>query len=144
MSEAVRFDDFPALSAITARGFDDWGDEIEIDAARVAGFGRVTGTSAAAGAIPGCMLQSMLPVLVPERSWSVSGNSSAINLGSPSIRFPAPAPVGARLRGRARLAGVAPHARGVIHTLEFEVRADDAADPCLRSSVDLLYMGERP
>lgn len=140
MSVTVRFDDLPALAAIAATGFGDWHAPLIIDAERVAAFARITGTHADDGTIPGNLLQAMLPLLVPDRGWTLTGHAGAVNLGGPGTRFPAAAKVGATLRARFRLAEATPHARGTLITLDYEARQAGAAEPCLLTAVQLLYL----
>lgn len=141
MMQTIRFDDYDSFAKIAARGFTVWGPEVAITHQTVSAFLAVTGAPGDATDIPGVMLQAMLPKLVPGLDWQVTGNSGALNLGSPSIRFPVPAQAGAQLRGRSRLAAATRHAKGTVVALEFEVIETGAVEPCLRSTIELLYLG---
>lgn len=143
MSEQVRFDDYEHFARIEARGFIPWGPPVMIGKDSVEAFLTVTGATGDPATIPGVMLQAMLPKLIPGHDWSVTGHSGAVNMGSPSIRFPVPAKSGAQLCGRSRLASAKPHAKGTIVTMEFEIREEGAETPCLQSSIELLYLGAR-
>ncbi len=140
--QAIRFDDYHGFARIEARGFTAWGPDVPLERETVAAFLAVTGAPGDGAKIPGVMLQAMLPRLVPGHDWEVTGHSGAINLGSPTIRFPVPAPAGARLCGRSRLSAATRHARGTVVAMEFEVIEHGAAEPCLRSIIELLYLGQ--
>lgn len=141
MSEAVSYEDFEAFARIAARGFGDWGPPVRIEREAVEMFCRVTGAPEGDGHIPGILLQAMLPRLVPANDWSVTGHRGAINLGCPTLRYPVQAPTEAELRGRSRLIGARQHPKGTLLALEFEVQEVGAEEPCLRSIVELLYLG---
>ena len=143
MAEAIRFDDYARFALVEQRGFAPWGPAVPVERATVDAFLTVTGAPGDGRHIPGVMLQAMLPKLVPGHDWQVTGHNGAINLGSPSIRFPVPAPAGAQLHGRSRLAAAKPHPKGTVIAMEFEVIEADAEDVCLRSVIELLYMGAR-
>lgn len=140
--QAIRFDDYHGFARIEARGFTAWGPEVPVKRETVAAFLAVTGAPGEGAQIPGVMLQAMLPRLVPGHDWEVMGHSGAINLGSPAIRFPVPAQAGVRLCGRSRLSAATRHARGTVVAMEFEVIEHGAAEPCLRSIIELLYLGQ--
>ncbi|OCC25144.1 hypothetical protein MB02_00130 [Croceicoccus estronivorus] len=140
MSQDISYDDFDALAAIEARGFTPWGPPLTIGLEAVKAFQDVTGAQSENGHIPGVMLQAMLPRLVPALDWSVTGHSGAINLGSPSIRYPVRIQCGAQLCGRSRLASAKAHPKGTLIALEFEVRGQDTQKPCLKSTIELLYL----
>ena len=48
----------------------------------------------------------------------------------------------ARLCGRSRLSAATRHARGTVVAMEFEVIEQGAQEPCLRSIIELLYLGQ--
>ena len=141
--QAIRFDDYDGFARIEARGFTAWGPEVPLERETVAAFLAVTGAPGDGAQIPGVMLQAMLPRLVPGHDWEVTGHSGAINLGSPTIRFPMPAQAGARLRGRSRLSAAKPHPKGTLIAMDFEVREEGVESPCLRSTLELLYLGTK-
>lgn len=143
MGETIRFDDYAHFALVEAYGFAPWGPPVPIERSTVDAFLTVTGASGDGDQIPGVMLQAMLPKLVPGHDWQVTGYSGAINLGSPSIRFPVRAQAGAQLQGRSRLAAAKPHPRGTVIAMEFEVIETGADEVCLRSTIELLYMGAR-
>lgn len=143
MTQEIRFDDYQGFATIEARGFTPWGPVVTVGKETVRAFLHVTGAAGDGVLIPGVMLQAMLPKLAPDQDWSVTGHSGAINLGSPSIRFPMQASGGAHLRGRSRLSTAKPHPKGTLIALDFEVREEGAESPCLQSTIELLYLGTK-
>ena len=143
MTETIVFDDYARFALVEERGFTPWGPAVPVDRATVSAFLTVTGAPGNQAQIPGVMLQAMLPKLVPGQDWQVTGHSGAINLGSPSIRFPVPAQAGAEYHGRSRLSAAKPHPKGTLVAMEFEVIEAGADEVCLRSTIELLYMGTR-
>lgn len=141
--KAVAFDDRAALDAVIAAGFGGWGPPCAITQERVVAFERVAGRDGRTGVetAPGAMLIALMPRYAPVNDWQITGHRFAINLGASTIRFPAPVPVGASLRGRSRLAGARPHARGMVISYAFDVREEDASDPGLAITLDILYSG---
>lgn len=140
-TQAIRYDDYDAFAKVEATGFIPWGEAIPVGRETVQRFLEVTGAPGDGAIIPGVMLQAMLPKLVPGHGWSVTGHSGAVNLGSPTIRFPVPAPAGAKLRGRSRLSAAKPHPKGTLIAMAFELREDGVDQPCLQSTIELLYLG---
>lgn len=141
----VRFDDLPAFAVLVREGFGDWGQPLEVGAEIVRGYADVTGTkSDPTDPIAGLLILSLAPHLIPPAHWSVTGHTGALNLGSPHIRFPQSAPVGATLRGRRALISATPHPRGTVLSLGFEVTEQAANAPCLTAQVDLLYLAGGP
>jgi acyl dehydratase len=59
----------------------------------------------------GFLTLALLPMLVAE-VYSVRGVSMGVNYGTEKVRFPAPVPVGARVRGGVELTGVKPSSLG--------------------------------
>lgn len=144
MTRTVRFDDFAEFERIAAAGFTEWGPAQELTENQAARFAALTGAKSSDGIVSGWMLQAMVPSLIPVRDWSVGGHSGAVNLGSPQLRFPGPARIGGRIRGRSRLAEARPHPRGALLVLEFEAQEEGAEQPCLQSSAEVLYLGGKP
>ena len=145
MSLAVAYNDLGALSAIAAQGFAEWGDPVRIGSDIAAGFAKVIGTSALPdGALAGVLILSLAPRLIPPMDWAVTGHSGALNLGCPTIRYPAKAQIDANLRGRSRLTSAREHPRGTLITLDFEVQEVGANEPCMTAQSELLYLAGKP
>src|SRR5947199_4394528 len=107
----------------THLGYSDW---LEITQDRIDGFADATGdhqwihvdpvkakdgpygTTIAHGYLTMSLSNLFLPQIV-----DVQGFALGINYGANKVRFPAPVPVGSRVRGGAELASVEPIANGV-------------------------------
>ena len=141
MTRLIAHDDLAALDMIAAAGFDPWGPPATIGADIAESFAQVSGARPAGGeTLHGYLVLSLISRLVPLPDWAVSGHSGVLNLGCPTVRFPATAPVGAALQGRRRLCSARQHPRGTLITLEFEVRETGAQGPCMIAQNDLLYL----
>lgn len=115
-------------------GVSDW---LEIDQDRIQLFANATGdhqwihvdpARAADGPFGktiahGYMSLSLLPSMA-EQIYRVDGLKMTVNYGLDRVRFPAPVPVGSRLRSRIELLAVTPSDQGVRafvkHTMEME------------------------
>jgi acyl dehydratase len=109
---------FASLSEFAAAAGDELGttDWIEIDQERIDRFAEATGDHqwihvdperAASGPFGrtiahGLLTLSMLPVVMQEL-YRVDGVSMAVNYGLEKVRFPAPVPVGSKIRGSSRI-----------------------------------------
>lgn len=138
----VRFDDLNALREVIARGFGDWGPDVTLDQDTADSFATATSTPARTDYAPDYLLPSLLPKLRPANDWRIGGHKSALNIGCPQIRFLRPAPIGATVRCRSRLASAESRPRGIRMTMEFEVENVAAEGLCMRLSIELLYQGE--
>ncbi|MCK7623166.1 MaoC family dehydratase [Streptomyces sp. RS10V-4] len=87
----------------------------------------------------GYLTLSLLPVLVP-RLLRVDNVAMGINYGTNKVRFPAPVPVGSRLRARARIAEVAEVPGGVQLTTVVTVEREGGEKPvCVAESVSRFH-----
>ncbi|MFI6527816.1 MaoC family dehydratase [Streptomyces uncialis] len=131
-------------------GYSDW---LEIDQRRVDLFADATGDHqwihvdperAAAGPFGttiahGYLTLSLLPVLVPQ-VFQVEGVRMGLNYGTDKVRFPAPVPVGSRLRATAELRKVAEAGGGVQVTAAVTVEREGGDKPaCVAESVSRYY-----
>ncbi|MFJ4769592.1 MaoC family dehydratase [Streptomyces uncialis] len=131
-------------------GYSDW---LEIDQRRVDLFADSTGDHqwihvdperAAAGPFGttiahGYLTLSLLPVLVPQ-VFRVEGVRMGLNYGTDKVRFPAPVPVGSRLRATAALQKVAEAGGGVQVTAAVTVEREGGDKPvCVAESVTRYY-----
>jgi acyl dehydratase len=111
-------------------GDDQW---IHVDPERAAAgpFGTTIGH--------GYLTLSLLPALMSE-IWRVEGVRMGINYGLNRVRFPAPVPVGSRVRVVARLKEATPIEGGVQGVVEATVEVDGGAKPaCVAETVFRLY-----
>ncbi|MFF6835135.1 MULTISPECIES: MaoC/PaaZ C-terminal domain-containing protein [unclassified Streptomyces] len=131
-------------------GPSDW---LKVDQKRIDLFAEATGDHqwihvdperAAAGPFGttiahGYLTLSLLPVFVPQ-VMAVEGVRMGINYGTEKVRFPAPVPVGSRLRATAVLAKVEEVAGGVQVTAAVTVEREGSEKPvCVAESVSRYY-----
>ncbi len=120
-------------------GYSDW---VEITQERIDQFAEATGDHqwihvdverAKAGPFGapiahGYLTLSLGPMLSPQ-IYRVSGFSMGVNYGAEKIRFPAPVPVGSKLRLGATLLELTDVAGGIQMTMEFSFEVDGAPKP---------------
>lgn len=123
----------------TRLGVGDW---LLVDQERIDGFARVTGDDqwihvdpvrAADGPFGttvahGWLTASLIPLLV-RGIYRVDGVRSAVNYGSDRVRFPAPVPVGARVRATVDLEDVQDVVVGVQLTTTVTVQREGGERP---------------
>lgn len=95
---------------------------------------------AAAGPFGACIAHGFLTLsLIPrffETAFRVSESRMGLNYGLNRVRFPAPVPVGSRLRGRFKLLSCEPIEGGVQLCIEVSVEREGAAKPvCVAESL---------
>ena len=135
----------------TELGVSDW---IQIDQHRVDEFASATGDHqwihtdpelAAKGPFGttiahGYLTLSLLPVICGDLI-AVGGVRMGVNYGTNKVRFPAPVPVGSRVRGRVELLEVTDVAGGVQLVARVTVERDGGDKPvCVAESVSRLYI----
>ena len=98
---------------------------IHVDAER-AGRDSPYGTTIAHG----FLTLSLISRLLHDAVGPVEGARMSINYGLNKVRFPAPLPAGARVRGRCSLQQVEPIEGGLQATWRVLVERDGAAKPC--------------
>ncbi|MDP3085381.1 MAG: MaoC family dehydratase [Rubrivivax sp.] len=131
-------------------GISDW---VEIEQSRIDLFAQATGdhqwihvdpVRAAAGPFGapiahGFLTLSLLPVMF-ERGFAVDDVRMAVNYGLNKVRFPAPVPVGSRLRGHFTLLEYLPLDGGAQLTVEVTMEREGTAKPvCVAQSVSRRY-----
>lgn len=131
-------------------GSSDW---LEVDQKRIDLFADATGDHqwihvdperAAGGPFGstiahGYLTLSLLPAFVPQII-RVDGVRMGINYGVNKVRFPAPVPVGSRLRARAGLTDVSDVDGGVQLTTKVTVEREGGAKPvCVAESVSRFF-----
>jgi acyl dehydratase len=123
----------------THLGYSDW---LEITQDRVNLFADATGDHqwihvdpdrAAAGPFGGPIAHGYLTVslsnLFLPQIVEVQGFSMGVNYGTDTIRFPAPVPVGSRIRAGAELTEVTPVSGGVQTRIRITIEVDGASKP---------------
>ncbi|MDQ1039710.1 acyl dehydratase [Streptomyces sp. V3I8] len=131
-------------------GYSDW---VEIDQKRIDLFADATGDHqwihvdaprAAAGPFGttiahGYLTLSLLPLFGPQLL-AVEGVRMGVNYGTNKVRFPAPVPVGSRLRATAEITGVVEVAGGLQVSVGFTVEREGGEKPvCVAESVSRYY-----
>ncbi|MEW2411764.1 MaoC family dehydratase [Streptomyces griseoviridis] len=132
-------------------GYTDW---LEVDQKRIDLFAEATGDhqwihvdpeKAAAGPFGttiahGYLTLSLLPLFGPQLL-AVEGVRMGVNYGTNKVRFPAPVPVGSRLRATARINGIEDVTGGIQVTVGFTVERDGGEKPvCVAESVSRYYL----
>ncbi|HEX9993107.1 MAG TPA: MaoC family dehydratase [Acidimicrobiales bacterium] len=130
-----------------------WSDWMEIDQDRVNRFADATGDhqwihvdperasreSPFGGPVAhGYLTLSLAPVLLPQ-VLRVDGVAMGVNYGCEKVRFPAPVPVGSRLRVGATLADVTDVAGGAQVTLDLVFEVEGASKPSCVAAVVYRY-----
>jgi len=131
-------------------GSSDW---ITVEQDRVQRFAEATGdlqwihvdpVRAAAGPFGGTIAHgfltlSLLPAFMAT-AYRVEDARMGVNYGLNRLRFPAPVPVGSRLRARFKLLGVEPLDGGAQLTVEASIEREGSDKPvCVAESVTRLY-----
>jgi acyl dehydratase len=130
-------------------GHSDWH---EVTQAQINTFAEATGdhqwihvdpARAAAGPFGTTIAHGFLTLsLIPMLTWQiykVDGMSMGVNYGSDRVRFPAPVPVGSRIRAGVTLTGVHEAKRGFQVTSDIEVSLESGGPPaCVVSAISLL------
>ncbi|MEV6014007.1 MaoC family dehydratase [Streptomyces sp. NPDC002667] len=132
-------------------GHTDW---VEIEQKRIDLFAEATGDhqwihvdpeKAAAGPFGttiahGYLTLSLLPLFGPQLI-SVEGVRMGVNYGTNKVRFPAPVPVGSRLRATGTITAVDDVPGGVQVSLAFTVEREGGDKPvCVAESVSRYYL----
>jgi acyl dehydratase len=87
----------------------------------------------------GYLTLSLGPALAPE-IYRVEGVKMAVNYGTAKVRFPAPVPVGSKLRLGAKLLGVDDVGGGGVQiTMEFTFEVEDSAKPACVAELLFRY-----
>ncbi|MFH8466834.1 MaoC family dehydratase [Streptomyces sp. NPDC017991] len=131
-------------------GYSDW---VEVDQKRIDLFAEATGDhqwihvdpeKAATGPFKttiahGYLTLSLLPLFGPQLI-AVEGVKMGVNYGTNKVRFPAPVPVGSRLRATAKIIAVDEVTGGVQVAVGFAVEREGGEKPvCVAESVSRYY-----
>ncbi|QNS07139.1 MaoC family dehydratase [Streptomyces xanthii] len=88
----------------------------------------------------GYLTLSLLPLFGPQLI-TVEGMTMGVNYGTNKVRFPAPVPVGSRLRASATITNVEDVAGGVQVSVAFTVEREGGDKPvCVAESVSRYYL----
>ncbi|MYW67716.1 dehydratase [Streptomyces sp. SID8379] len=153
MAEPRVFKNVDELKAAAGEqlGHSDW---VEIEQSRIDRFAEATGDHQWIHVDPerakegpfgttiahGYLTLSLLPLFGPQLL-AVEGVKMGVNYGTNKVRFPAPVPVGSRLRATAKITSVDDVAGGVQVTVAFTVERDGGDKPvCVAESVSRYYL----
>jgi acyl dehydratase len=131
-------------------GYSDW---LEITQERVNSFAEATGDHqwihvdverAKQGPFGGPIAHGYLTLslgpMLGGDVWNVSGVAMGVNYGIDKLRFPAPVPVGSKLRLGAKLLDVTDIAGGVQVKMEYTFEVDGASKPsCVAECLFRMY-----
>jgi acyl dehydratase len=147
-----RIEHLAALPSLVGQeiGTSDW---ITVDQQRIDGFAHATGdhqwihvdpVRAAAGPFGATIAHGFLTLaLLPEMAataFDVADARMGVNYGLNRVRFPAPVPVGSRLRGHFKLLAVEPIEGGVQMTTEVTMERQGSTKPvCVAESLARRY-----
>jgi acyl dehydratase len=111
----------------TSLGTSDW---VEVTRESVERFAGATGdrSKSDAGIVPSYLVLSLTNLFLPQVV-EVRGAALGINYGTGEVRFPAPAPIGSRVRGTAELLACDEISGGVQTTIRITVEVDDSEAP---------------
>ena len=152
MTTTIAYTDVAGLAG-TDLGYTDW---VEITQQQVNTFADATGDhqwihvdperaaqSALGGAIAHGLFTLSLAPAMTAALLSFEGFAFALNYGYNRVRFPAPLPVGARVRMRATLAHVEDIRGGAQITIVQTFEREGAEKPvCVAESLARVYVGE--
>lgn len=86
----------------------------------------------------GFLTLSLLPMLAGE-VYAIEGVKMGVNYGCNKVRFPAPVPVGSRVRAGVELVGVEPNARGCLVTALVSIEIEGGDKPaCVAESLAVV------
>ncbi|MCQ0021787.1 MaoC family dehydratase [Streptomyces somaliensis DSM 40738] len=86
----------------------------------------------------GFLTLSLLPMLAGE-VYAVEGVRMGVNYGCNRVRFPAPVPVGSRVRAGVELLGVEPSAQGYLVTALVSIEVEGGGKPaCVAESLAVV------
>ncbi|MET8474492.1 MaoC family dehydratase [Streptomyces sp. NPDC006422] len=153
MAEPRVFKDVDDLKGAVGEqlGYSDW---VEIEQSRIDTFAEATGDRQWIHVDPerakegpfkttiahGYLTLSLLPLFGPQLM-AVEGMKMGVNYGTNKVRFPAPVPVGSRLRATAKITNVEDVPGGVQVSVAFSVEREGGDKPvCVAESVSRYYL----
>ncbi|GAA1947517.1 MaoC family dehydratase [Kitasatospora viridis] len=88
----------------------------------------------------GYLTLSLIPLLAKE-CYSVGGVRMAVNYGSDKVRFPAPVPVGSRVRATAELLSLTGVTGGYQAVVRFTITSEGGSKPhCVAETITRFYV----
>ncbi|SEE58376.1 MaoC family dehydratase [Jiangella alba] len=152
----IRFDDLPALQAVSGGEFGRWSEGLDITQDLIDRFAELTGDHqwihvdrerARSGPFGttiahGLLTLAVTPRIRPPADFVVVGHAKTLNYGSDGVRFLAPVPCGSTIRSRGRLNAAVQHPRGTKLSYEMAVHVVGQDSPAMLSRPVVLYAGE--
>src|SRR4051812_27243780 len=84
----------------------------------------------------GYLTLSLLPMMLPQIV-EITGFRMGVNYGTEKVRFPAPVPVGSRVRAGATMSSATPFDGGVQMNLDVAVEIEGASKPAMVATIVL-------
>ena len=152
--QEIRFDDLGALRARVSDQFGPWSAPVTIDQGMIDTFAEMTGDrqwihvdverARAQGPFGGTIAHGFLTlgmatIIKNSADFLVVGQGNALNYGIDELRFVAPVPAGASIRGRTRIADVEEKKGGTLLTVAVAIHQIDDDNPALVFKWKLLY-----
>ncbi len=88
----------------------------------------------------GYLTLALVPVLLFD-TLEVTGAAAVLNYGTNKVRFPAPVPVGSRVRGVFTIAGVEAVMRGVQVTFGVVIEIEGGGKPAMAAEILFRWLG---
>jgi len=117
-------------------GASEW---LEVTPERLADYLDATGDDAEPGVVPPYLVLAFSNLFLPQIV-RVDGFSMGVNYGVDRVRFPAPVPVGSRLRGSAELVEVTELPKGLQTLMRITIELEGSPDPgCIIDSLSRWF-----
>lgn len=150
----IAYDDLPALQAQISDTFGPWGRELDVTQDMIQTFADLTGdhywihldeercrTESPYGRpiAHGLLTLSLMPSVIPEPAFEVTGYQIFVNYGSDRLRYTGVVPAGSRIHSRTRLKDVSATPSGTLMKLEVQVAVVGEDRPALVCELLALY-----
>lgn len=147
--------DFAAMQSLVSEEFGPWSEELQITQELINDFARLSGDDYWIHTDPerckkespfglpiaqGQLVQVLISRMHVPNDYEVTGFSNMVNYGSDKLRFPAPVPVGSKIRARSRVKAVAEVKSGVQMTMEICTHVVNMERPSVINELVILFM----
>ena len=151
----INWRDLPAMQSLVSEEFGPWSNELQITQELIDEFAKLSGddywihTDAerckkeSPFGLPiaqGQLVQVLVSKLRVPNDYEVVGFTNMVNYGSDKLRFPAPVPVGSRIRARSRVKAVTEVKSGVQMTTEICTHIVGMDRPAVINELVILFM----
>ena len=149
-----RFDDVDALQQLVSPDFGAWSTEVEITQDLIDRFADLSGDDYWIHTDPerckkqspfgttiahGFLTLALLPKMVQQASYELTGYNNILNYGSNKLRFTGAVPVGSRIHSRNRVKSVERLPKGTQLTIESNVHVVGQERPALVYELVFIY-----